>query len=136
MDIKSFDPNDALKAVKERIKDSFVSLIPDDQWEDMIKKEITGYFAETPNNHQYGYNTQASSTSSFRKDVHALVSEETKTRTKAYLTENFQQVWDSNGQPRCNLAVEDIITKNAGKILSDMIGNSIQIAIQSAGYRI
>jgi hypothetical protein len=133
MEIKDFDPNDALKAVKERIKDSFVSIIPDDQWEDMVKKEVSNYFSETTTTSYGNNNTRISA---FKSDVHSILSEETKSRVKAYLLENFQQAWEVNGQPKCNQVVEDIITKNAGKILTDMIGNNIQMALQSAGYRI
>jgi hypothetical protein len=40
------------------------------------------------------------------------------------------------GFPICNAKIEEMITKNSGKILSDLIGGNIQLAIQSAGYRI
>lgn len=33
-----------MQGVKERIKATFVSLIPDDQWEAMVKKEIDDFF--------------------------------------------------------------------------------------------
>jgi FKBP-type peptidyl-prolyl cis-trans isomerase (trigger factor) len=129
-EIKKFDANEALKSVKEKIKDSFVSLIPDEQWNEMVKKEVDSYFKET----KEGYGERGYS-SSFTKDVHSILSQEVKERVKQYLIENFNTVWINNGVPVCNQKVEQIITNNAGKILSDMIGGTIQLALQNAGYR-
>lgn len=37
-EIKKFNPEDSLNSVKDRIKDVFVSLIPDEQWNAMIEE--------------------------------------------------------------------------------------------------
>ena len=129
-EIKKFDINEAMKNVKDKIKDAFVDLIPDEQWNQMVKKEVDSYFEpkeEKCDNRQYS--------SYFTKDVHSALQQEVKERTKLYLSINFNNTWFENGIPVCNTKVEEMITKNAGKILSDLIGGSIQIALQSAGYR-
>lgn len=38
--IEKFDPSKLMEGVKDRIKSTFVSLIPDDAWEKMVEKEI------------------------------------------------------------------------------------------------
>lgn len=38
--IEKFDPSKLMDGVKERIKATFVSLIPDEMWEQMLEKEI------------------------------------------------------------------------------------------------
>ena len=38
--IEKFDPSKLMDGVKDRIKSTFVSLIPDDAWEAMVEKEI------------------------------------------------------------------------------------------------
>ena len=38
--IEKFDPSKLMDGVKDRIKSTFVSLIPDDAWEKMVEKEI------------------------------------------------------------------------------------------------
>lgn len=38
--IEKFDPSKLMDGVKERIKATFVSLIPDEMWEKMLEKEI------------------------------------------------------------------------------------------------
>ena len=130
-EIKKFDVNEAMKSVREKIKDSFVSLIPDDQWNEMVKKEIDEYFKSR----EEGYGNRGYA-SSFTKDVHFVLESEVKGRVKKYLDVNFNSVWDSNGYPICNAKIEEFISNNAGRVLADMIGSTIQMALQSAGYNI
>jgi len=129
-EIKAFDPNEAMKSVKEKIKDSFVSLIPDDQWNTMVKKEVDTYFMER--NSSYSQGPRASD---FTNDVHNLLKAEVTSRVKFYLESNFQAIWDGNGKPICDTKIEEFILKNSGKILADMIGSTIVIALQTSGYR-
>jgi hypothetical protein len=91
-EIKKFDVNEAMKNVKDKIKDAFVNLIPDEQWNEMVKKEIDLYFQqkeERYDNRNY--------TSNFTKDVHSVLQQEVKDRTKQYLLQNFDNVWFQNG---------------------------------------
>lgn len=39
-DIEKFDPSKLMEGVKDRIKATFVSLIPDEAWDQMLEKEI------------------------------------------------------------------------------------------------
>lgn len=43
-EIEKFDPSTLMQGVKDRIKATFVSLIPDDQWDAMMQKEINAFF--------------------------------------------------------------------------------------------
>ncbi len=45
-EIEKFDPSTLMQGVKDRIKATFVSLIPDGQWETMVQKEIDTFFNE------------------------------------------------------------------------------------------
>ena len=130
-EITKFNVEDAIKSIKDKIKDAFVTLIPDEQWNDMVKKEINAYFLETDDDYYH-----RKKTSSFTADVHKILQEEVNERVKKYLSDNFNTVWDNNGRPVCDLKVEEFITKNAGKILADMIGAQFQAALCSAGYNI
>jgi hypothetical protein len=42
--VEKFDPSTLMQGVKDRIKATFVSLIPDVQWEIMVQKEIDEFF--------------------------------------------------------------------------------------------
>ena len=105
-EVAKFDATEALKSVKERIKDAFVSLIPDEQWNEMVKKEVDSFFEIKED----GYGQRLRS-SSFTHTVHSYLQEEVKIRVKEYLQVNFNDVWLQDGIPVCNLKVEEIITK-------------------------
>lgn len=121
---KKFDPADAMLSVKEKIKDSFVSLIPEEQWNETVKKEIERYFQEGQEYHKVA-------ASNFTRDVHAVLNEEVTQRVKFYLQQNFHTVWSDNGISKYDAKVEEMITKNACKILADMIGGLIQLTLNN-----
>ena len=130
-EVVKFDAQAALKNVKEKIKDAFVSLIPDDQWNSMVKLEIDRYFKEESE----GYGERGRS-SSFTKDVHSVLSDEVKTRVRQYLNDNFSSVWNSNGVPICDNKVNEFIEQNAGKVLQNMIGDMFRMALSNTGYNL
>lgn len=45
--VEKFDPAKLMEGVKDRIKATFVSLIPDDKWDEMVQKEINDFFNAT-----------------------------------------------------------------------------------------
>ncbi len=45
-EIEKFDPSTLMQGVKDRIKATFVSLIPDTKWEEMVEKEVDAFFNE------------------------------------------------------------------------------------------
>lgn len=123
--IQKFDANQAMENVREKIKDTFVSLIPDQQWKEMVEKEVNSYFKET----EERYDTRNYS-SRFTKDVHSCLKEEVEKRTKEYLQTEFSNTWWDNGVPKCNEKVKEIIINNSGEILAQMIGGYMQANLQ------
>ncbi len=43
-EIEKFDPSTLMQGVKDRIKATFVSLIPDDKWDGLVSKEVDAFF--------------------------------------------------------------------------------------------
>ncbi len=43
-EITKFDTSSLMQGVKDKIKATFVSLIPDDKWDEMVNKEIEAFF--------------------------------------------------------------------------------------------
>lgn len=43
-EIQKFDPSTLMQGVRDRIKATFVSLIPDDQWDKMVENEMQSFF--------------------------------------------------------------------------------------------
>jgi len=83
--IEKFDPSTLMQGVKDRIKATFVSLIPDAQWETMVQKEIDAFFEMRKTN----ISKTVSTTVSWQTD------REASTLTAEQLSSPFRDlVWD------------------------------------------
>ena len=52
--VEKFDPATIMQSVKDKIKATFVSLIPDVQWEQMVKSEVDYLFKKKDGNYYRG----------------------------------------------------------------------------------
>src|SRR5438876_11157179 len=95
-EIEKFDPSKLMQGVKDRIKSTFVSLIPDDKWDELVKTEIDAWFKkETYNNR---YNQQVSS---FQIVVEETLKELAKEKVKSVFLEYTNTQW-KDGKPIIN----------------------------------
>lgn len=44
MNIEKFDPSKFTESVKNRIKETFVGMIPEDEWQGLVEKEVKAFF--------------------------------------------------------------------------------------------
>lgn len=129
-EIKQFNPNDIMQGVKDRIKATFVDMIPDEQWESMIKKECDDFLNGRPNN-SWGSNN-GRYFPEFKKIVENELQEECKRRMKEYLSsKDFETTWVAYGEPVCCKAVEKIIIENSGSMLINMFGGIFSSMLDS-----
>ncbi len=118
--VEKFDPSKLMDGVKDRIKATFVSLIPDDQWQIMIEKEVDHFF-KYQRDSNVGYSRFQPT--EFSALCQTLILEECKKQIAAYLDgPEFKTVWNNNGLATVAPAVEKIIIENAGEVLVTMIG--------------
>lgn len=114
--VQKFDPATLMQGVKDRIKATFVSLIPEEQWEEMVKKEVDKFFRE--------YEIRGDGrryVSDFSSLVTSLLKEECERRMKEYLgSSEFQTIWADNGQKTINHAIREMMIENSGLILCNM----------------
>lgn len=82
-EIEKFDPSKLMDGVKDRIKATFVSLIPDDAWEKMIEKEI---YIFTEGRITYDRKTDWGTTD--ENGNHPIITEEIRTPYSGKLTKD------------------------------------------------
>lgn len=105
-----------MQGVKDRIKSTFVSLIPEEQWKEMIEKEVGKFFREYELRQ---YDTRY--VSDFSVLVNSLLKEEAEKRMKEYLgSPEFQTVWTDNGPRIISQAIREMMIENSGLILCNM----------------
>jgi hypothetical protein len=104
-EIEKFDPSTLMQGVRDRIKATFVSLIPDEQWEVLVQKEINAFFeqqikvthARQVQHSNWGgssvtINSETFETQ-FRSIVWQLCSEKTVEVLKKHMKGKFTDTW-------------------------------------------
>lgn len=121
-EVEKFDPSKLMQGVKDRIKSEFVSMIPDDQWSQMIEKEITEFFRTK----ESGYNHRVF-VSDFSILVYDILKEECRKRMKEYLEgEEFQSVWNNSGRPQASEFIKKLFIDNSGEMLNNFFSSMFQ----------
>lgn len=134
-EIEKFDPSKMMDGVKDRIKATFVSLIPDDAWEGMIKGVQDSFFEKKKVNTGTSYDPKwVEKPSEFEELALSLMREKAKETIMAFLNSpevNGMTVWDDKSQDyRYDLGdrMKELVVKHMPEIMSKMmelqIGNA------------
>ena len=120
--IEQYDPSKVMNLVKDRIKATFVSLIPDVEWEKMVNKEVDDYFKRKED----GY--RRNSPSDFECDVRNVLRKRVEEVTKEIIEKEYTT---SGYNLEINENIKKIIAENASQIFENIIGNMFQNAINN-----
>lgn len=127
--IEKFDPSSLMQGVKDRIKATFVSLIPDDQWEKLCEKEVHSFFEdrkETYSHREYK--------SDFQMTCRTVLNEIAKEKITEALKSYDSSIWNNN-QLVINEELKKVLIANASEILISMIGSQVQAVINNMKQR-
>ena len=131
-EVERFDPSKLTEGIKDRIKATFVALIPDEQWEKMINEEIGNYFKAKDRG---GYTRD--NISDFGLLVRQMLSEDAKARLAKHLSSHeYQITWGENGVPIISKAIEELIINNSGKLLMNLYGEVFSNMLQNFMYQL
>lgn len=124
--VEKFDPAQLMQGVKDRIKATFVSLIPDEQWEQMVKSEVDLFFKPRETGYQ---NRQYAS--DFQILVRDMLNKDAESRLKEYLkSKEFDVTWMEYGRPVASEAVRAMVIDNAGAILASFYSGMFATYLQ------
>ena len=132
--LEKFDANKAMDNIKKRIKSTFVSLIPDAQWKELVKKEVDDFFKVKDRGWRNG---KAPRASDFTLLVQKTITEEAEKRLTKYIESIvFDTTWDTHGKPILSAEVERMIVDNSGQILTNLVGGMINNAMQNVQHNL
>lgn len=124
-DVQKFNPSDLMDSVREKIKATFVSLIPEDAWTAMIEKVKNDFFTSKTE-----YNRTIPS--EFETLVKSLLGKEIEARMKEYFeSPEWKETWDKNGKMVAAEAIRKIVVENSGEILMATMMQPMAYAIQN-----
>lgn len=126
--LEKFDPSSLMQGVRDRIKATFVSLIPDENWEKMIELEVDRFFKKSDKSYGNRY-----SASDFDVIVRQCLEEKSKEEIIKYLDENWVgKVWNSNANSyNASEKLEKIFIEKSGEIVAATFGSMINGAIST-----
>lgn len=125
-EIVKYDASVVMQGVKDKIKATFVSLVPDNKWDEMIQIEIDNWLKPE----QWG-----DKQSQFSKLVNECMTGMIKDKIKKLLEEKYiSSIWENN-ELKPNEAIEKIITENAGKIMLSVVGGMVQQVVNNMQYQ-
>lgn len=160
-EIEKFDPSKLMEGVKDKIKATFVSLIPDEMWNAMVEKEIyiftTGKIVP---HHDYDYSTktyhdweervpysdvdikdswgnvtQRAEVSPLRQMIRDQLREKFQADLKEWLCgEEYQAAFDKYGKSEMSKAVRQILVENSDTIFFNIIGKMLQSGFEMIRY--
>lgn len=132
-ELTKFNPQDIMQGVRDKIKASFVELIPEEHWNQMVQTEVDSFFQKNIKLDQYDSRNRY--VSSFEMMLNAELKKFAEEKIKEYLNgPEFQQEWGNHGGPKVSAGLSKIIVENSGAILTEMIGGILQMKLQQARY--
>jgi hypothetical protein len=133
-EIAKFDPATYVDKVRDKIKQSLVDVIPDDQWNAMLRAEISSFFE---NRIEPGDWNRAATTklSEFRRIVQTVLEEETKKRVREMLSgPDWASYWDGTKQ-KAGEEIARIARENGAAILAKWLEAAIGQVISSIQFQ-
>ena len=93
-EVAKFDPATYVDKVRDKIKQSLIDVIPDEQWNTMLRAEIEGFFKSKVVSSHYAGDTREQP-SEFRRIVLIVLEEELKKRVRDMLSgPEWTAYWD------------------------------------------
>lgn len=121
--IEKFDPSKLMEGVRDRIKATFISLIPDDRWDELVKTEVEKYF-EIKDTWRNNDRNQ----SNFQTDCQSVLSQIAKEKINEYMLKHEKMIWENNIQKSDETFI-NLIKANAAEIFAATFSNMFQQAV-------
>lgn len=145
-EIQKFDPSTLADRLKDRIRNSIADLIPDEQWNEMMKRELHRFFNDTTTTSRGGYyNETKAIPSTFAQVFNEVMVDTTRKQLVEYLNRpEYQPVWNAmgNGTNVPGDAIRKLIAENAPALVEALfaktfqdIMSSIRNAMQNVQFR-
>lgn len=122
-EIEKFDPSTLMEGVRNRVKATFVSLIPDDQWELMIKKEVDDFFKTKDQ-----YRSSREYVSDFSHLCQSVLKEYFEEKIREHIKQYESRLWENNAIKPNEMLIE-LIKTHSHEIFTSIFARMVQSAV-------
>lgn len=120
-EIKPWNPDEAVQALKERIRLEYIALIPADRFAQLIASEVQQFMGNSTSGY---YSDQRAHRESFSGTVNKILRERVEEECKKVLTEMTTSGW--NNTLEISAQVKAIIAEKGNEIVTSVLQNIIQ----------
>ena len=134
--VVKFDPNKLMEMVRDKIRATYVDMIPDEQWHTLVQKEVDAFFVVTSSQDCRG--DQSKWSSKFQQVVWEVLTERAKEEVKNHLSSLKGHGGDyvfGQYKPALNAQIQEMIVNNAGSIMMDIMAQSVQNMLNNMQVR-
>jgi hypothetical protein len=129
-EVEKFDPSTLMEGVKNRIKATFVSLIPDAQWEQMCQQQINQFTKRRPGQ----YSNSEPTPSEFENLAYEILRDFSKERIEEGI-KKYQSANYGSYDAKINDLVQTMLIEKSSEIFAAMFGSMFQYAINEMKRR-
>jgi hypothetical protein len=134
-EVTKFDPATYVDKVRDKIKQSLIDIIPDEQWNTMLKAEIMMFFEGRQERANTYNNEMRKVPSEFHRIAMNVIEEETKKRVRDMLhTSEWTTYWDGTKQA-AGEEIARIARENGAAILAKWLESAIAQVIDGLRFR-
>lgn len=130
--LTKFDPQSYADKLRDRMKASMVDIIPDEEWEMLLKTQLKDFFEDKSVVTAFG--ERKAQPSPFKNAVVQVLEEETKKRIREMLERpEWSGYW--NGQEAvAGKAIEEMVKEHGADILNNWLSSAIQAVVSRIKY--
>ena len=132
-EITKFDPSTYVDKVRDKIKQSLIDTIPDEQWNAMLRAEISSFF-ETKTDHDRYSGAPSKRPSEFHRIVQTVLEEETKKHVREMLNSpEWKMYWDGTKQ-QAGEEIARLVRENGAAIMAKWLEAAVGQVISNIQF--
>ncbi len=127
-DVAKFEPTNFVDKLRDKMKQSMIDLIPEEQWNAMLKAELDSFFSDKTDRNAYSYNTVPSE---LKQVIRRILNEEIQKKVREMLhSPEWSAQWKNN-EMIAGEKIAELLKEHGAQILNAWLAGAIQQVVTS-----
>lgn len=122
-EVTKFEPINFVEKLRDKMKQSMIDLIPEEQWNTMLKAELDSFFSDKTDRNAYSYNTVPSE---LKQVIRKILNEEIQKKVRDMLhSPQWEAEWKNN-EMVAGEKIMALMKEHGASILNAWLAGAIQ----------